>query len=134
MSTDALSAIDRPDGQVSCERRSKIWLHSRATSMCNRFTLRSRLNRILQDMDIEGGPEYASRFNISPTQTIPIIRSGDNGKPQCVLVRWGLVPSWATDLKKLPAMFNARSETLSSKPSFRTAFKKRRCLIPADGW
>lgn len=105
-----------------------------ATTICNRFTLRARLNRILQEMDVQGGPEWSPWYNIAPTQSVPIVRYNHDGKREGTLVRRGLVPTWATNLKKLPPVFNARSETIASKPSFRTAFKKGRCLIPVDGW
>lgn len=103
--------------------------------MCGRFTLHSRLNLLLQQFAIEAGPELAPRYNIAPTQEVPVvrIRSG-NGQRELVMLRWGLVPSWAKDLAIGNRMINARSETVADKPSFRSAFKRRRCLVPADGY
>lgn len=73
------------------------------------------------------------RYNIAPTQSHPIIRLSESGR-ECALARWGLVPSWAEDLKIGYSLINARAETVAEKPSFRTAFKRRRCLIPATGF
>ncbi len=75
----------------------------------------------------------APRYNIAPTQDVTVIRMGDDGHHASPM-RWGLVPSWAKDVSIGARMINARSETIAEKPSFRTAFKKRRCLIPADGF
>jgi putative SOS response-associated peptidase YedK len=78
-------------------------------------------------------PELTPRFNIAPTQQILVVRP-DNKAREWTFMRWGLVPSWARDAKSGPPMINARAETLATKNSFREAFKKRRCLIPADGF
>ncbi|MAP39061.1 MAG: hypothetical protein CL879_05510 [Dehalococcoidia bacterium] len=76
---------------------------------------------------------WVPSFNIAPTQEVlAVTNDGSENRPE--LMRWGLVPSWANDLKIGNRMINARSETLAEKPSFRTAFKRRRCLIPADGF
>lgn len=75
-----------------------------------------------------------SRFNIAPTQTAPIVRYDRDGNPQWVSVRWGLVPRWSKKLADGSKMINARSETAAEKPSFRDAFRKRRCLVPATGF
>jgi putative SOS response-associated peptidase YedK len=75
------------------------------------------------------------RYNIAPTQNVPIVRQDDaNGKRSCDLVRWGLVPSWAKDAKIGYQLLNARAETVVEKPSFRSAFKRKRYLILADGY
>jgi putative SOS response-associated peptidase YedK len=75
------------------------------------------------------------RFNIAPTQPIAAVRwLPDEGQRQLSLLRWGLVPSWAKDPAMGNRMINARAETVAEKPSFRAAFKRRRCLIPADGY
>ena len=77
-------------------------------------------------------PNFPARYNIAPTQPIPIVRIAD-GARQFALVRWGLVPSWAKEINPRP-LINARAETVNEKPSFRAAFRRRRCLIPADGF
>lgn len=73
------------------------------------------------------------RFNVAPTQDIPIVRQTEAGR-ELAIVRWGLIPAWSKDAKSGPLLINARSETAAEKPAFRSAFKSRRCLIPADGF
>lgn len=102
--------------------------------MCGRYTLHSRLNLLLQQFAIESGQHFAPRFNIAPTQLVPVVRQSEVGVRSLASLRWGLVPSWAKDLSIGNRMINARAETIASKPSFRTAFRKRRCLVPADGY
>ncbi len=74
-----------------------------------------------------------ANFNVAPTHEVPIVRAVDHNRNISV-VRWGLVPFWAKDLKIGSKMINARAETVAEKPAFRSAFGKRRCLIPADGF
>ncbi|MGH9476828.1 MAG: SOS response-associated peptidase [Terriglobales bacterium] len=106
--------------------------------MCGRFTLRSDGNALAQHFELEGGLAGAppqARYNIAPTQAIAVVRLDPaSGKREMVMTRWGLVPHWAKDRQPLPTLFNARAETLASKPAFRDAFRARRCLIPADGF
>jgi putative SOS response-associated peptidase YedK len=75
----------------------------------------------------------ALRYNVAPTQDIPIVRQTDAGR-EISLAHWGLIPTWATDPKIGYKLINARSDTAAEKPSYRSAFKSRRCLIPADGF
>jgi len=107
--------------------------------MCGRFTLRTDSNALAQHFALD--PEEVAahfpppRYNIAPTQPIPIVRlHPESGRRELVMARWGLVPHWAKAGAPLPALFNARAETLASKPAFRDAFRLRRCLIPADGF
>jgi putative SOS response-associated peptidase YedK len=74
------------------------------------------------------------RYNICPTQPVTCVRQSNAGQNEVVNLRWGLVPFWSKDLKIGARMINARSETASTKPSFRAAFKSRRCLVLADGF
>ncbi|MEM1179261.1 MAG: SOS response-associated peptidase, partial [Acidobacteriota bacterium] len=74
------------------------------------------------------------RFNIAPTQSVPAVRQREDGANHLTALRWGLVPFWADDLKIGHRMINARSETAASKPSFRSAYKRRRCLLLTDGF
>lgn len=103
--------------------------------MCGRFALRIPPKSIQQHYDLPEIGELPPRYNIAPSQAVAVIRQMP-GKSlrQLDLLRWGLVPHWAKDIKISYQMINARAETLSLKPSFRTAFKKRRCLIAADGF
>jgi putative SOS response-associated peptidase YedK len=102
--------------------------------MCGRFALIVDASVLADVFDAEPPRELEPRFNIAPTQTIPIIRCDSGSSRECALVRWGLIPSWAKDEKIGARMINARSETVAEKPSFRSAVKTRRCLIPADGF
>jgi putative SOS response-associated peptidase YedK len=105
--------------------------------MCGRFTQRSKLNLLLQQFAIEDhDPHYQldPRYNIAPSQDVAVVRMINQGQRQLAMLRWGLIPSWADDPKIGYRMINARSDSVATKPSFRTAFKRRRCLIPADGF
>ena len=102
-------------------------------AMCGRFTLRSNLNLILQQFALDEVPDLTPRYNIAPTQAIPVIRATASGR-ELAMLRWGLIPSWSKDDKMGNRLLNARSETAAEKPSFRTAFRRRRCLVVADGF
>ena len=103
--------------------------------MCGRFTLRTPAHIWARhfNLSIQDEWQLPLRYNIAPTQEIPVIRASDNGR-KLSMMRRGLVPSWADDPKIGYKMINARSEEAATKPSFRAAMKKRRCLIPADGF
>ena len=102
--------------------------------MCGRFMLTADQDSFEDRFSLTGFDlGWVPSFNIAPTQEVlAVTNDGSENRPE--LMRWGLVPSWANDLKIGNRMINARSETLAEKPSFRTAFKRRRCLIPADGF
>jgi putative SOS response-associated peptidase YedK len=101
--------------------------------MCGRFVLLTDLSIITESFDIqEVACDYEPGDNISPGQQIAAVIHED--KNRLVDFRWGLIPSWAKDPSIGNRMFNARAETISEKPSFKNAFKKRRCLIIADGF
>jgi putative SOS response-associated peptidase YedK len=106
--------------------------------MCGRFTLHSPANAIADLFGLIGEPSLQSRYNIAPTQPVPIIRilraNPETRQREFVPVRWGLVPAWADDPAIGNRLINARAETVASKPSFREAFRYRRCLVPADGF
>ena len=110
-------------------------------NMCGRFTLHTPENELVRFFVpqllpgiIPFFPAYTPRFNIAPTQTVLTIRTKAHDEGfEVVPMRWGLIPSWSKSLTG-PPLFNARSETVAEKPSFRTAFRRRRCLIPADGF
>lgn len=103
--------------------------------MCGRYTLRTHLNQLLQLYAAKSQVEWKPRYNIAPTQQVAAVRSlPDSTSRELVLLRWGLVPAWADDLKIGSRMINARAETLAEKPSFKTALRRRRCLVLADGF
>jgi putative SOS response-associated peptidase YedK len=86
------------------------------------------------DVDLEGSlNQREPQFNIAPTQKAPVLAHGEEGYT-VKATRWGLIPSWAKDEKTGSKLINARVETVVEKPSFRSAFKKRRCLVPASGY
>lgn len=101
--------------------------------MCGRFTLRSDAEVIADAFGIAPLEAYAPRYNIAPSQPVLAILAGREAR-EARLLKWGLVPSWAKDPAIGNRMINARAETVTEKPSFRNAIKRRRCLIPADGW
>ena len=106
--------------------------------MCGRYLLRASKKDIGEafEIDQENLPVIRyGRYNIAPTQDVPgIIFDPQSGLRELHLFRWGLIPSWAKDMSVGNTMINARSETVQEKPSFRNAFRKRRCLLLADGF
>ena len=103
--------------------------------MCGRFALKAPPRTIQQHFGIPETVDLSPRYNIAPSQDVAVIRhlSGKDYR-QLDLLRWGLIPGWAKDMKLSYRMINARAETLAQKPAFRTAFKKHRCIIAADGF
>jgi putative SOS response-associated peptidase YedK len=95
--------------------------------------LTSPVEAIRQTFKVEGGLNLPARYNIAPGQQIPLVRLAD-GTRELVMADWGLVPSWMKQKPTSKPMINARSETIAEKPSFRAAFARRRCLVPANGF
>jgi putative SOS response-associated peptidase YedK len=103
--------------------------------MCGRFTLTTPAQTLAVQFDLAQVPALEPRYNIAPTQPVAAVRVGSESKErELVLMRWGLIPFWAKDSTIGGRMINARSETVAEKPSFRTAFRRRRCLVLADGF
>jgi putative SOS response-associated peptidase YedK len=104
--------------------------------MCGRYTLSTPSDLLADLMEVPASPELSARYNIAPTQEAPIIRLAGTSSAarELALLRWGLVPFWADDPTIGNRMINARAETVGEKPSFRTSFKKRRCVVPTDGF
>jgi putative SOS response-associated peptidase YedK len=103
--------------------------------MCGRFTLTTDTKKLAEAFSgYELPAEMAPRYNIAPAQPVAVIANRGHNRPKIELFRWGLVPSWAKDPKIGNRMINARAETLAQKPSFKTAYKRRRCLVLADGF
>lgn len=102
--------------------------------MCGRYTLSARRLERAEKALYSLFPELDPRYNIAPSQDVPIIRESPEGKYELVMARWGLIPRWAKEPKTGYSMINARAETVTAKPAFRDAFRRRRCLIPADGF
>jgi putative SOS response-associated peptidase YedK len=118
--------------------------------MCGRYTIRTKLNTILRQLHAEFRDQfldaldddilqeaeamgYGERFNVAPTQQIPVVRRTTSGV-HLGLMRWGLVPPWADEPGKGAPLINAKSESVAQKPTFRSIIKNKRCLIPADGF
>lgn len=106
----------------------------RSKNMCGRFTLSQPAEAIATAFQLETVPELEPRYNIAPTQSVATILQTAESKRELRLLRWGLIPSWAKDPAMGSRLINARSETVSEKPSFRNALRRRRCLIVADGF
>jgi putative SOS response-associated peptidase YedK len=103
--------------------------------MCGRYSLTTAPEALRRLFDFDNLPNLAPRYNIAPTQLAPVVRLRDGGPArELVLLRWGLIPSWAKDASIGSKMINARADTAADKPAFRAAFRARRCLVPADGF
>ncbi len=101
--------------------------------MCGRFSLTTEEQRLNDFFRLAGGVEpYVPRYNGAPTQSLAVITAFEPHRLQ--YFRWGLVPYWSKELSRSTPVINARAESLDEKPMFRQAFKKRRCLVPADGF
>jgi putative SOS response-associated peptidase YedK len=103
--------------------------------MCGRYRLTAKERYLRDHFGLDEDPHWTPRWNIAPTQQVPIVRQ-DRKEPKRSfgLVRWGLIPYWAKDKSVALKTINAMSETAAEKPAFRDAMKRRRCLIPADGF
>ncbi|MGD9723663.1 MAG: SOS response-associated peptidase [Pirellulales bacterium] len=107
--------------------------------MCGRYTLRTPLTRVAELFDLDSLGDWAAalrpRYNVAPTQSVAAIRwNVERNRRELVPLVWGLVPHWADEVTIGNRMINARAETLAAKPAFRDAFRRRRCLIIADGF
>ena len=100
--------------------------------MCGRFVITSAPEALRQLFGYLEQPNFPPRYNISPTQPIPVVVRDDGRHFR--LMRWGLWPAWVKDPRKFALLFNARAETVKEKPAFKNAIRRRRCLIPADGY
>jgi putative SOS response-associated peptidase YedK len=101
--------------------------------MCGRFVITSPPAALRQIFGYLEQPNFPPRYNIAPTQPIPVVLV-ENGARHFRLMRWGLIPAWVKDPRKFTVLINARAETVREKPAFKNAIKRRRCLIPADGY
>jgi putative SOS response-associated peptidase YedK len=101
--------------------------------MCGRYVIIATPEAIRALFGYGEQPNFPPRYNVAPTQPIPIVRLAD-GKRSFALMRWGLIPAWVKDPKAFPLLINARGESVLEKPAFRNAVRRRRCLIPTDGF
>lgn len=96
--------------------------------------MRTSVQSLQSLFDLEEPFEWEARYNIAPTDTVPIVACDKEGRRRLKMAKWGLVPSWAKDTSIGIKMLNARAETLTERPAYRRAFERRRCLVPADGF
>jgi putative SOS response-associated peptidase YedK len=101
--------------------------------MCGRFVITSPPAALRQVFGYAEQPNFPPRFNVAPTEPVPVVIL-ENGIKHFRLMRWGFLPAWVKDPKQFSLVINARSETVLIKPAFKNAIKRRRCLIPADGY
>jgi putative SOS response-associated peptidase YedK len=101
--------------------------------MCGRYLILSSPEAFRRLLGYPQQPDFPPRYNVAPTQPVPIVRMME-GQRQFALVRWGLIPPWAKDPRKLTLLVNAGAESVNEKPAFRNAMRRRRCLFPADGF
>ncbi len=110
-------------------------LGGRRPAMCGRFTLTTTPEEVAEHFGLDQMPLLPPRFNIAPGQPIATIAKASQGaRPALALRLWGLIPAWAKDRKLASRLINARVETVAERPSFRDALRRRRCLVPADGF
>ena len=103
--------------------------------MCGRYTLYADPSVLAELFGLFETPVLGPRYNIAPTQPVAVVRIAETGAGrEWALVQWGLVPSWSKDPTIGARMINARAETVAEKPSYRAAFRRRRCIAPADGF
>jgi len=101
--------------------------------MCGRFVITSAPEALRRLFGYIDQPNFPPRYNVAPTQPVPVVIL-ENGARQFRLMRWGLIPAWVKDPRGFALLINARAETATDKPAFKNAVRRRRCLIPADGW
>ncbi|MBL8697136.1 MAG: SOS response-associated peptidase [Alphaproteobacteria bacterium] len=103
--------------------------------MCGRYLLSSPIDIVRRAFRVDDPPpNLAPRWNIAPTTPCLVVRRDESGRRRFAMLRWGLVPAWARDISGASRMINARGETVAEKPAYRDALRKRRCLVPADGF
>src|SRR5262245_42775171 len=104
-----------------------------ACGMCGRFVITSNPEAMRRLFGYAEQPNLPARYNVAPTQPVPVVHA-DAGQRKFTLMRWGFWPAWAKDPKKFGLVINARSESVTEKPAFKNAIRRRRALIPADGY
>jgi putative SOS response-associated peptidase YedK len=103
--------------------------------MCGRYTLKTPVEQLSEMFQFPEIIPLKPRYNIAPSQAVAVVRRlPEDTDRKLAMLRWGLIPAWAKDPAKARQPINAKSETVAELPTFRTAFRKRRCLIPADGF
>ena len=101
--------------------------------MCGRYVIKTPPGLMRETFGYAEQPNFPPRYNVAPTQPMPVVQLAD-GARHFALVRWGFIPAWAKDPRELSLLINARAESVLDKPAFRNAMRRRRCLVPADGF
>jgi putative SOS response-associated peptidase YedK len=101
--------------------------------MCGRYAITTAPEAMRQLFKYKEMPDFPARYNVAPSQPIPVVWLSD-GERRFTLMRWGLIPGFVKDPKTISLLFNARGETVNERPAFKNAMKRRRCLIPANGF
>src|SRR5947208_5447868 len=102
--------------------------------MCGRYTLKTPVEHLSEQFQFPHIIPLTPRYNIAPSQQVAVVRRlPDDGDRKLAMLRWGLIPTWVKDPAKSQQPINAKAETAAANPMFRDAFKRRRCLVPADG-
>ena len=102
--------------------------------MCGRLIQMTAGEPLAERFELPAIPAVTPRYNLAPSQPVGVIRVAAEGQREWVALRWGLVPAWSPEPRTAYSTFNARAETVADKPTYRHAFRRRRCLIPADGF
>ena len=102
--------------------------------MCGRYSLHSNPHVVALQFGLAHPPEFTARYNVAPGTPVLAVRAAQDHARSGALLHWGLIPSWAKEPGIGNRLINARGETVLEKPSFRTAFRQRRCIIPANGY
>ena len=102
--------------------------------MCGRFIQITAGEPLAERFELPAIPAVTPRYNLAPSQPVGVIRVAAEGQREWVPLRWGLVPAWSPEPRTAYSTFNARAETVADKPTYRHVFRRRRCLIPADGF
>jgi len=101
--------------------------------MCGRYMMTSSKEAMRHAFDIVAESDIPPRYNIAPRQPVLVVRIGEQGERELAAVEWGLIPEWKKEIGD-KALLNARIETITEKPSFRSSIKRKRCLVPFNGW
>jgi putative SOS response-associated peptidase YedK len=113
--------------------KTRKYQEDKEKHMCGRYAITTAPEAMRQLFGYRQQPNFPPRYNIAPTQPVPIVRL-EQGERQFALVRWGLVPNWVKDPRKFSLLHVARVESVNEKSAFRNAMKRRRCLFPVDGF
>ena len=102
--------------------------------MCGRYVCSFSIEGLIEQFELDAATSFLPHYNIAPSAVVPIVRQSPQGRRVADLLRWGLIPNWSKDPSIGARLNNARAESLTEKPSFRNAYRQRRCLIPANGF